>query len=451
MNKKKFLEELEKRLIILDETEKQDILNEYKDIINEKVKHGKTEEEAIADFGSIDELVKEILGAYKINPDYLKNKQTNSEKAKEIINNSEDLIKTGAKKLADFTRNIINDIKQSDITVETIFEIIIKAVLLLFGFVILRIPFWIIEGLGLEILDMIFYPFDKILVFIWSVIIGVLYLTTCIIIAFLVFKRYFYSNSKPKDNISEIKKEKINIKDQVEKKQNKNNNNSTIMIILKVILVCFFLIPLFLSNFGLTIALVVLGFLLYKGLNVISLIIVLLGLITIFGCIGSFINNILRNRIKFNFISLIIGIALFVTGCLLVVDSAIKIDYYNDIPHYSYVPKTIVYNEEIDEKTYIYGNDEIEIVIDNTLEDGKIDIEVTYYDDFIAINKRNHTEKRNDDIYITTRLRNNSIGKLLDIMVAKLKENKIYNYGYFFKPEIRVFANEKTINLIKEG
>ena len=34
-------------------------------------------------------------------------------------------------------------------------------------------------------------------------------------------------------------------------------------------------------------------------------------------------------------------------------------------------------------------------------------------------------------------------------MVAKLKENKIYNYGYFFKPEIRVFANEKTINLIK--
>ena len=36
-------------------------------------------------------------------------------------------------------------------------------------------------------------------------------------------------------------------------------------------------------------------------------------------------------------------------------------------------------------------------------------------------------------------------------MVAKLKENKIYNYGYFFKPEIRVFANEKTINLIKEG
>ena len=65
------------------------------------------------------------------------------------------------------------------------------------------------------------------------------------------------------------------------------------------------------------------------------------------------------------------------------VDSAIKIDYYNDIPHYSYVPKTIVYNEEIDEKTYIYGNDEIEIVIDNTLEDGKIDIEVTYYDDFL--------------------------------------------------------------------
>ena len=66
MNKEKFLEELEKRLIILDETEKQDILNEYKDIINEKVKHGKTEEEAIADFGSIDELVKKFLVHIKL-------------------------------------------------------------------------------------------------------------------------------------------------------------------------------------------------------------------------------------------------------------------------------------------------------------------------------------------------------------------------------------------------
>ena len=221
MNKRKFLKELEKRLILLEETEKQDILNEYKDIIEEKVKRGKTEEEAIADFGSIDELSKEILKACKINSEYLKDKQsTSSDKAKEIINNSEDLIKEGARKLSKFTRNVFDDIKKtnSSITIETIFEIIIKSIIMLVGFVILRIPFSIIKGLGKSILDMAFVPFDSVLNFIWSGIIGILYFITCIVIAILVFKQYFYSNSKPKDNISEIKKEKINIKDKLKNK-----------------------------------------------------------------------------------------------------------------------------------------------------------------------------------------------------------------------------------------
>ena len=70
MNKKEFLEKVEKKLSVLDEKERKDILDEYKDTISEKVKHGQSEEEAVADFGDIDELVKEVLSAYKIDPDY---------------------------------------------------------------------------------------------------------------------------------------------------------------------------------------------------------------------------------------------------------------------------------------------------------------------------------------------------------------------------------------------
>ena len=70
MNKKEFLDKLEKKLSILDESERKDILDEYKDTISEKVKHGQSEEEAVADFGDVDELVKEILSAYKIDPDF---------------------------------------------------------------------------------------------------------------------------------------------------------------------------------------------------------------------------------------------------------------------------------------------------------------------------------------------------------------------------------------------
>ena len=70
MTKKKFLSELEKKLSVLNESEIKDIMNEYNDIIDEKVKHGKTEKEAISDFGKIDDLANEILSAYKINPNY---------------------------------------------------------------------------------------------------------------------------------------------------------------------------------------------------------------------------------------------------------------------------------------------------------------------------------------------------------------------------------------------
>ena len=38
MTKKKFLNELEKKLSVLDDSEIQDIMNEYSDIIDEKLK-----------------------------------------------------------------------------------------------------------------------------------------------------------------------------------------------------------------------------------------------------------------------------------------------------------------------------------------------------------------------------------------------------------------------------
>ncbi|MEG1146062.1 MAG: DUF1700 domain-containing protein, partial [Bacilli bacterium] len=68
MNKKQFIKELEYKLSILDEQELKDTINEYKDIIELKVKSGITEEEAVLEFGELDELATEILKAYKINP-----------------------------------------------------------------------------------------------------------------------------------------------------------------------------------------------------------------------------------------------------------------------------------------------------------------------------------------------------------------------------------------------
>ena len=70
MDKKTFLEELRSSLSVLQETELNDIMDEYEQHIDMKVKSGLTEEEAIAEFGNRKELTAEILEAYHVRADY---------------------------------------------------------------------------------------------------------------------------------------------------------------------------------------------------------------------------------------------------------------------------------------------------------------------------------------------------------------------------------------------
>ncbi len=66
MKKQEFLDRLQSRIDVLDDLEVQDIMMEYEGHILEKMNKGKSEEEAIQDFGDFNELIKDILSAYKI-------------------------------------------------------------------------------------------------------------------------------------------------------------------------------------------------------------------------------------------------------------------------------------------------------------------------------------------------------------------------------------------------
>ena len=70
MTKEEFLKKLEQQLNLINDEERADILSEYEQHIEMKISNGLSEEEAIEDFGDMDELVKEILEAYHINTDY---------------------------------------------------------------------------------------------------------------------------------------------------------------------------------------------------------------------------------------------------------------------------------------------------------------------------------------------------------------------------------------------
>lgn len=70
MKREEFLKALEERLQVLNSQEREDIVSEYRQHIELRMESGLTEEEAIGDFGDLDELVAEILDAYSVNPDY---------------------------------------------------------------------------------------------------------------------------------------------------------------------------------------------------------------------------------------------------------------------------------------------------------------------------------------------------------------------------------------------
>lgn len=72
MDKITFMKELEQALSVLQKDEIKDILNEYEMHIDMKVKNGLSEDEAIADFGSLPELTADILSAYHVRADYAK-------------------------------------------------------------------------------------------------------------------------------------------------------------------------------------------------------------------------------------------------------------------------------------------------------------------------------------------------------------------------------------------
>ena len=61
MNKTEFLQELEKRLHVLNEQERKDVLEEYAQHINLKIESGLSEEEAVEAVGSVDEIGAQTL------------------------------------------------------------------------------------------------------------------------------------------------------------------------------------------------------------------------------------------------------------------------------------------------------------------------------------------------------------------------------------------------------
>lgn len=210
MTKDEFLQILDRKLNIINERERKDIIDEYRTHIEMKVKEGKSEEEAIADFGDMDELVDEILDAYKINRN-----RNNSYEAK--FNHFMDGLYDSFKRfVSSFTKLDVDDV------VRLIFEILVVLLVLLF----LRIPFEMISSLGSSLFrSLIGFGIGYTLAFLWRLVIGIAYIAVFILVLVSVItkriNRYRTRTGNGKSVFEDIK-ESVH-----EMKQNKNRQTYT--------------------------------------------------------------------------------------------------------------------------------------------------------------------------------------------------------------------------------
>ena len=468
MNKEKFLKELEKRLSILNEKERKDIIEEYKNTIEEKIKNGEDEENAVKDFGNMDDLVKEILEAYKINPEY---KESDFQK---FINDGENIIKECADTLAKGVKDAAESFKNNnqEINLSLVFEIMIKVFLTIIFIGLLRIPFIIFTHIGSYFFEVLFSPLDILIKVLWTIFLSVIYLIIVVIVIARFFKQYFIkkdskdikentkkSETKKAENIKEIKKETP------KKKQTSNTQiSSVILSIAKLLVVFLILIPLICTNIGLITGVIISIYYWINGINLLGLTLLLSGIAMISIWLTHLTVSILEEKHVKAYL-LIIGIFLTIIGGIIFGLTLANIEYIDEMPKQTeFEIMTNTYNT--DKKVYIetHNEDHINKKTDETLEDNTFKIKVKYpvklYN--ITINQTdNYTfDEESCKEYKLCGTYNyfdiisdgeaiNNIKSAYNLFIENLKDNKIYNYDKAYSPIIEIYANEKTMELIE--
>lgn len=406
MNKKEFISELKSKLSILKKEEVNDIVNEYSEHIEEKIKSGKSEKEAIEEFGDIDELVSGILDAYKIDKEYYKKTSildNIAEDTKEVFNKIIKIISNGSSK------EIIK-----------LLAYILVTILICY---ILKLPFYIIETFVNKLFIGLPISVYNVLSRCNSIIIYMIY----IIFVFIVFIK--------------VLKEK-------ETKEVVTNNDRTIIDgifdIFKFmfrLFACFILFGVSVMLFAFSVLLIISIYIYIKYNFGIGISIMTIGFI-----LGSLwliyilYKYIVKSKISFTkaFIMFCISIILCGTGVGVFATEFNKFEYIDG--HHEFVLK--------EEKEYNTNNikfigcnncDKIDKVVNNDLKDN-VFIVKTYSSDYFITYCDNYYE---NNLYCGTRYPNYEFYK---IILNDVKNKKFYNYDAFRSIKLEVIANEKTLN-----
>ncbi len=443
MTKDEFINKLRDKLSILNNDEVEDIISEYSEHIDEKIKSGFDEKEATSEFGNIDELVSGILDAYKINKDYNKG-QSN------FVN---DIVET-SKCVFDKTIKIFSNGSFKDIV-----QLFIYILIALLICAIVKIPFYLLQDGFENIITPIPYKFYTIISTIVEVVINLIY----VIVAYIVFVKLMNEKILNSFNLT-IPEEKVKNKtksvkrDETKelKKENKRVNNlhkednSFMNFVGKLVLFGFKIIAFFIlvvMACGLVTSSVLFAmsiefsikYYLFLGVIIASLGL-LIGFVWVCELLYRFIFDLKFNtlRLLITFISAIVvfglGIGVFMIEITDLeftnaeIDYVLRKDYQLDVTNVKKINCDSC--SSIDKK------------INNDIENNIIKVRVygsSYSNPYYTNNEYN-------DSSIISFHYMSSTNKFINTILSDIKNGKFYNYNSLTNLKIEIEGNKDTIN-----
>lgn len=276
MTKQQFLKTLKEKLQILDETEVKKIVKKYEKQIKEQLEEGKSEAEAIASFGDINQLVKEILASYKISDSYQK-----PFKLEEWIDWIVDKIVAFFQEFSELLAT-----KKG----ENIIRIVFKVLIILFVIWLLKLPFYFVEGLGRVILHIFPNTIYRIFSGVWFVFIHFSYLVVAVLLLYYLIKRLIEEDKNLSESKTVVPKKKNKQEGITEEKgdqniETKKENYAAMLfqpfLVILQVLAVLVTIPLWVGIIGLSVALGLLVCLWFQGVYLIGLFFLIIGCILV--------------------------------------------------------------------------------------------------------------------------------------------------------------------------
>lgn len=427
----KFLEKLEAQLTMLEVSEQKKIIKRYQNEINEKIKSGMSEKEAIKSLGRMDDIVFQIYEEYHLDKKNIGKTATVGEKVERILRKCAKFLADTCTETAYYLNHISNN------ALETFFEVFLKIVVFCIFALLLKLPFIWLEGCIQYLLNFLFYPFDRVLLNISSFTIAVIYFIVCVALILFLFKGYAKKDNK--DKTKAINKVKIESSEQ-------SRNYAYALLKVGLYIVC--IIPMIFIVLGLLVLTALSLFIVYKGVSVIGLVVILVGLLFLSIIITTYITDALDNRSRSHTFAIVVTVIALISGSILFVDNLMNFDYPKKLEDSAFVPyeETTTFNIEKETEVVNLSGD-LEYVVDNSIEDNVILVKSLYFDELYDV----MIEHDSDRIWFYT-LRDDfemdDIHYLYQNVLKDLQNNKIYNYHKLDTVDIVLYGNENTEKLL---